>query len=317
MQRTGATLEARDLHKRFGQLHAVQGVSFEVHPGECVGLLGPNGAGKSTTIAMICGLLQPDSGEVLISGRRLEGDGDPEKAQLGFVPQDLSLYDELSARKNLEFFGELYGLRGPGLSEAVERELGAVSLADRQNDRVGGFSGGMKRRLNLAAALLHNPQLILLDEPTVGVDPQSRNALFDSVRRLRDNGKAVLYTTHYMEEVEKLCDRVVIVDHGRVVANDSVEAVRQRSPITNVITIELCDIPTPECILQVGQSEGIQNCDVSGKTLTIQLLDLGPHLPTVLAELDRHGARIRHISTERQSLESAFLEMTGKKIRDS
>jgi len=214
-------LEGRGLRRRFGELVAVDGVTVELEAGKILGLLGPNGAGKTTTVAMLAGLVTPDAGAVLLGGRRLAGDDDPGKRRLGLVPQDLALYEELSARDNLRFFGALYGLAGDALERALASALELVGLADRARDRVAKYSGGMKRRLNLAAGLLHDPDVVLLDEPTVGVDPQSRNAIFDNLEALKRRGKALLYTTHYMEEAERLADRIVIVDHGRVIADDT------------------------------------------------------------------------------------------------
>jgi ABC-2 type transport system permease protein len=207
-------LQIQGLRKRFGDRRAVDGVSFEIAPGEIVGVLGPNGAGKTTTVSLIAGLLPADEGEVRIGGQPLRGDTDPAKRQLGLVPQELALYDELSARANLRFFGGLYGLSGDALDRRMASALELVGLQDRANHRVATFSGGMKRRLNLAAGLLHDPSILLLDEPTVGVDPQSRNAIFDNLEALKRQGKALLYTTHYMEEAERLCDRIVIIDQG-------------------------------------------------------------------------------------------------------
>jgi ABC-2 type transport system ATP-binding protein len=193
-------------------------------------LLGPNGAGKTTTVSMISGLLTPDKGEVRIGGRPLAGDSDPAKRKIGLVPQDLALYDELTARDNLRFFGALYNLTGAALDRAIAAAVGLVGLSDRVRDRVKTFSGGMKRRLNLAAGLLHDPDILLLDEPTVGVDPQSRNAIFENLEELKRRGKALLYTTHYMEEVERLADRVVVIDRGTVVANDTLADLYARAP---------------------------------------------------------------------------------------
>jgi len=223
-------LEVKQLRKTFKELIAVDDVSFAVGPGELLGLLGPNGAGKTTTVSIISGLIQPDRGEVRIEGKTLAGDTDPKKLRIGVVPQDLALYEELSARANLRFFGALYGLQGAALDAAIASNLKLVGLADRQRDRVGTFSGGMKRRLNLAAGLLHDPDILLLDEPTVGVDPQSRNAIFDNLEELKRRGKALLYTTHYMEEAERLADRIVVIDHGRVIADDTVAGMRSRVP---------------------------------------------------------------------------------------
>jgi ABC-2 type transport system ATP-binding protein len=211
-----------NLRRSFGTLVAVDDVSLRLENGETLGLLGPNGAGKTTTVSMLCGLITPDRGEVKIDGRALGGDTDPGKRKIGLVPQDLALYEELSARDNLKFFGALYGLAGTALEQALASALQLVGLEDRAKDAVKVFSGGMKRRLNLAAGLLHNPDILLLDEPTVGVDPQSRNAIFDNLEQLKSQGKALLYTTHYMEEAQRLADRIVIIDHGKVIATDTV-----------------------------------------------------------------------------------------------
>ena len=210
------------LSKRYGDRLAVNGISFAIAAGETVGLLGPNGAGKTTAIAMISGVVRPDGGHVILGGVRVTQDANELKRRVGLVPQDLALYDELSAWANLQLFGGLYGLRGEQLQKRAVDALALVGLADRSNERVKTFSGGMKRRLNIAGALLHDPDLILLDEPTVGVDPQSRNAIFDNLEALKRRGKTLLYTTHYMEEAERLCDRVLILDHGQILANDSV-----------------------------------------------------------------------------------------------
>jgi ABC-2 type transport system ATP-binding protein len=227
-------LEVRHLRKSYGAITAVDDVSFSVGRGELVAVLGPNGAGKTTTVSIVSGLVTPDRGEVLIGGARLGGDTDPAKRRIGLVPQDLALYDELTARANLQFFGALFGLSGRSAAAAIESVLTLVGLAERAGDRVGTFSGGMKRRLNLAAGLLHDPDILLLDEPTVGVDPQSRNAIFDNLAALKRRGKTLVYTTHYMEEAERLADRVVIIDRGRVVADDSVDRLRGSLSATNV-----------------------------------------------------------------------------------
>src|SRR5438128_2582893 len=196
-----------------------------------MGMLGPNGAGKTTTVSMIAGLVTPERGDVLIDGKRLAGDTDPAKRRIGLVPQDIALYEELSARENLRFFGSLYDLTGRALEQAMISTLALVGLADRARDAVKTFSGGMKRRLNLAAGLLHDPDILLLDEPTVGVDPQSRNAIFENLELLKNRGKALLYTTHYMEEAERLADRIVVIDHGKVIADDTLAGLHARVPV--------------------------------------------------------------------------------------
>jgi len=231
-------LEVRNLRKAYGSIVAVDDVSFSVSPGELVAVLGPNGAGKTTTISIISGLVTPDRGEVLIGGARLRGDADPIKRQIGLVPQDVALYDELTAYDNLRFFGALFGMGGAAVDTAIRSVLAWVGLAERARDRVSTFSGGMKRRLNLAAGLLHDPGILLLDEPTVGVDPQSRNAIFDNLEDLKRRGKTLVYTTHYMEEAERLADRVVIIDRGRVVADDSVISLRGRLSSSASVSLE-------------------------------------------------------------------------------
>src|ERR1700681_4269842 len=232
-------LEVKHLTKNYGKLIAVTGVSFRADRGETIGLLGPNGAGKTTTVSIIAGLLSPDSGEVLIEGKQVKSDTDPVKLKIGLVPQDMALYDKLSARDNLTFFAALYSLAGAKAKQAIDDVLNLVGLSDRAGDKVETFSGGMKRRLNLAAALLHDPQILLLDEPTVGVDPQSRNAIFDNLETLKKRGKTLVYTTHYMEEAERLCDRLVIVDHGKVIADDTLQGLHRLMPATNLLHIEL------------------------------------------------------------------------------
>jgi ABC-2 type transport system ATP-binding protein len=221
-------LRVDNLTKRYGQRAAVNAVSFSIGQGETVGLLGPNGAGKTTTIAMISGIARPDGGDVSLGGISLAQNANALKRRVGLVPQDLALYEELSAWANLQLFGGLYGLGAAELLPRAKAALALVGLADRSSDRVKTFSGGMKRRLNIAGALLHEPDLILLDEPTVGVDPQSRNAIFDNLEELKRRGKTLLYTTHYMEEAERLCDRVLILDHGRILANDTVAHFKQQ-----------------------------------------------------------------------------------------
>jgi ABC-2 type transport system ATP-binding protein len=216
-------LEATGLAKSYGTLNAVDGISISLRPGEIVGLLGPNGAGKTTTVSMLCGLATPDRGTVTIAGEPMDESAHSAKRHVGLVPQEIALYEELGAEANLRLMGALYGVEEPLLTERVNAALVLVGLADRARDKPSKFSGGMKRRLNIACALVHDPAVLLLDEPTVGVDPQSRNAIFDNLESLRDRGKALLYTTHYMEEAERLCDRIVIVDHGKVIASDTRE----------------------------------------------------------------------------------------------
>jgi ABC-2 type transport system ATP-binding protein len=307
-------LEVRNLQKRYGDVVAVAGVSFTVGDGQTVGLLGPNGAGKTTTVSVIAGLVRPDAGQVLIEGRQLAGDTDPIKRRIGLVPQDLALYDELSAADNLAFFGSLYDLNGASLKRAMTEALELVGLVDRAKDKVGTFSGGMKRRLNLAAALLHDPQLLLLDEPTVGVDPQSRNAIFDNLEILKQRGKTLIYTTHYMEEAERLCDRLVVIDHGKVIADDTLQGLYGLLPVANVLVVELEDGGPPMEVLRTLAA--VKSADLNGATLKIGIRDLAADVPTVLRWLVDHGHQYGHVVTERADLEAVFLSLTGRSLRD-
>ena len=275
-------LQATDLHKSYGATAAVAGVSLAVSPGEIVGLLGPNGAGKSTTISMICGLVRPDGGTVTIAGEPIGEDASAVKRRIGLVPQELSLYEDLSAIGNLELFGALYGITGAVLAERMRAALELVGLADHARAKPATFSGGMKRRLNIACALVHDPDVLLLDEPTVGVDPQSRNAIFANIEALRERGKAIVYTTHYMEEAERLCDRIVIMDHGRVVASGTKESLRRMLPATGRHRAEI---------------EGVIDDEV-------------------LAFLAARGLAVRDADSQ-GSLEDVFLHLTGKQLRDS
>jgi ABC-2 type transport system ATP-binding protein len=310
-------LEVRALTKRYGPLLAVDSVSFVARPGETVGVLGPNGAGKTTTISIIAGLLTADSGEVLIEGRIPSGDTDPIKRKLGLVPQELALHDELSARENLVLCGSLYGITGATLRTTMDAALDLAGLADRAKDRVGTFSGGMKRRLNLAGALLHDPQILLLDEPTVGVDPQSRNAIFTSLEELRRRGKTLIYTTHYMEEAERLCDQIVIIDHGKVIANDTLEAVRRLVPGVNVLEFELARPAVDGWCDRLRQVDGVHAAEIADTALRVTLRDLSETSPRVLEWLHANGIGYVHLASQRADLETVFLSLTGRKVRNA
>src|SRR5258706_1078826 len=309
-------LEVRGLTKGYGKIVVVDGVSLRAGSAETIGLLGPNGAGKTTTVSMIAGLVPPDVGEVLIDGSPLRGDTDPVKRKIGLVPQNIALYDELSALDNLNFLGALYNLHGAVLKHAIAEALDLVGLADRAKDKVGTFSGGMKRRLNLAAALLHDPQILLLDEPTVGVDPQSRNALFDNLETLKKRGKTLLYTTHYMEEAKRLCDRIIIIDHGKAIANDTLHGLLKLLPVTNVIAIDLdqADGFKPEQMLALPE---VKSAKLVQGTLRVGVHDLSRGAPGVLRWLSENGHSYHHVSSEQPDLETVFLSLTGRSLRDS
>jgi ABC-2 type transport system ATP-binding protein len=309
-------LEVNGVSKSYGSLVAVSDVSFRVDRGETIGLLGPNGAGKTTTVSIIAGLLNADSGEVLIEGKQVQSDTDPVKLKIGLVPQDMALYDQLTARDNLTFFAALYSLAGAKAKQAIDDVLHLVALSDRANHKVGTFSGGMKRRLNLAAALLHDPQILLLDEPTVGVDPQSRNAIFENLEALKKRGKTLIYTTHYMEEAERLCDRIVIIDHGKVIANDTLQALHQLLPVTNIIAVEL-DVADGFNPKQTLALPGVKSAELKQNTLRVGVHDLSREAPGVLRWLAENGHSFHHVSSEQPDLETVFLTLTGRSLRDS
>ena len=309
-------LQAQALKKSYGSVAAVKGVSFQAGRGETLGLLGPNGAGKTTTVSIIAGLVRPDSGVVKIEGRALAGDTDPIKRKIGLVPQDLALFDELTAQANLRLFAALYDLDAAAAKRAIDAALDLVGLAERAHDRVRDYSGGMKRRLNLAAALLHDPEILLLDEPTVGVDPQSRNAIFDNLEELKRRGKTLLYTTHYMEEAERLCDRIVIVDHGTVVADDTLAGLYRLCPATNVLIIEL-NAADGLRTADLETLEGVHAATLEAGTLRVGLADLARQTPPVLEWLVEHGHLYHHVTSERADLETVFLTLTGRSLRDA
>jgi ABC-2 type transport system ATP-binding protein len=313
----GVSLAAENLEKRFGSITAVAGVSLSAQPGAVLGLLGPNGAGKSTTINMLAGLLRPDRGTVRIDGVLLGTGADPTKRRLGLVPQEIALFDELPARANLEVFGALYGLTGKMLAARIAAVLELTSLADRAKDPPKEFSGGMRRRLNIACSLLHEPQILLLDEPTVGVDPQSRNAIFETIEALADSGRTLVYTTHYMEEVERLCDRVVVIDHGRVLADDTLAGLLASVPAANVLTLEYDTSPDGAALGELEALPGIVNASLAGTRLTVAAADLGAAAPRVLECLAARGFRCRELTSRRANLEDVFLTLTGRSLRDS
>jgi ABC-2 type transport system ATP-binding protein len=295
-----AAIKAVNLRKSFGAIAAVQGLSLEVSPGETLGLLGPNGAGKSTSIQILTGLLQPDSGSVEVAG------GDPHdpavRRRLGVAPQALSLYEELTATENLAFFGSLYQLSGSELRERITWGLAFAGLQDRARHRVRTFSGGMKRRLNLAVAMVHQPDVLFLDEPTVGVDPQSRNHIFESIAQLQSDGLTILYTTHYMEEARRLCNRVAIVDHGKLLAVDTVAALIAAYGGESQIQAEVTEWPA-QLHSRAKVEAGILRAN-------------SPRPLEEIASWTASGARFTTLQVNSPDLESIFLRLTGRSLRD-
>jgi ABC-2 type transport system ATP-binding protein len=311
----GKVLECEGLHKSYGDREAVKGVGFSIAPRESYGLLGPNGAGKTTTISMVCGLLERDSGDVSVDGRKLDVASTAVKSSIGYVPQDLAIYPDLNARENLSFFGHLYGLGGKDLSVRMDEVLEITGLADRADDRTDKYSGGMKRRLNIGIALLHRPKLLVLDEPTVGVDPQSRNAILSSVEQLSGEGMAVLYTTHYMEEAERLCDRVGIIDEGEIKAEGTrrelVAMLGEKDHVTLSGSGDLHAAAESIKALPAVESAGAADGQ-------IRLLVTGAShlLPEILQRAASAGASVTGVDVVEPDLEAVFLNLTGKALRD-
>jgi ABC-2 type transport system ATP-binding protein len=336
------------LVKRFGDNTAVDGVSFGIHDGEIFGLLGPNGAGKTTTISMIDCLLAPTEGDVTVDGASVRTDPNRVKCAIGVVPQDIALYPTLSAVENLRFWGRMYGLSGHLLEERTTEALELAGLADRARERIEKYSGGMKRRINIAAGVMHHPRVMLMDEPTVGIDPQSRNHILETVKELNRRGMTVLYTSHYMEEVEFLCDRVAIVDHGRVIALGTIDELKRLVGDENVVTVSveslppgtvtaLQSLPGVDGVLMgtsgdAGESEDGEatgnstaskaataeaaSAPESGATVRVLSKDASGILASVVTALTDAGARITAIDVREPDLESVFLHLTGKSLRD-
>ena len=304
-------LSVRGLGKDYGERAAVHAIDLEVRAGECVGLLGPNGAGKTTTISMIAGVVTKSRGTITIDGHDVASAPFAAKARLGLVPQDLAIYEDLTAIQNLRYFGALYHLAGATLAKRIAWALDVVGLSDRASEPAKRFSGGMKRRLNLAASLLHEPALLVLDEPTVGVDPQSRNHIFETVKRLHAAGTAIIYTSHYMEEVEALCDRVAIIDHGRIVADGTI-ADLVATHAGKGIRIELASGEAVAPAVAAASEHGEVTHDG-----TVLRVVAHAHLAPVIAAIEGAGATIARIESREANLETAFLALTGHALRDA
>jgi ABC-2 type transport system ATP-binding protein len=306
-------LEVRDLRKDYGATQTLAGVSFRVAKGEMFGLLGPNGAGKTTLMSIASGLLEPTAGEVFLDGKQFHRSNRDMRRLIGIVPQELAIYNELSARENLRFFGELYGLGGSELERRIDAILAAIALADRADLRAGTFSGGMKRRLNLGASLVHEPRILLLDEPTTGVDPQSRNHIFEEVRRLNAHGMTIVYTSHYMEEVQALCPRVGIIDQGKLIACDTLANLLSKLPSRLRLSARSVSPRARERM----QSLGVVNVTNSrAETIEIECRDVKTTLVQLVTILSEEQVEMTGLDAEEPNLERVFLHLTGRALRD-
>ncbi len=313
-------LKVEELSKNYGDFVAVDRISFSAGKGTVFGLLGPNGAGKSTAINCISGLLQPTSGHASVAGHDTVSDGKAARQELGVVPQDLALYEDLSTVENLRYWGKAYGLRGDALDARVAEVLEHIGLADRAKDLPKEFSGGMKRRLNFGCGVVHKPPVILLDEPTVGVDPQSRARLFDLVEAERDAGACILYTTHYMEEAERLCDSLAIIDHGKIIAQGTVDELRAKLGARDILQLT-GNFPldaTRHAIEALSDSgnHDLEFVSQEQQSITLTLSHASQHLPAIFQAVSAAGGNVSETSLRSPNLETLFLLLTGKELRE-
>jgi ABC-2 type transport system ATP-binding protein len=308
-------IQVRSVSKSYGNIEAVNNVSFNIEKGEIFGILGPNGAGKSTIVNILNTLVKPDKGDVIIDGANIKDDGETIKLIMGVVPQEIALYEELSARENLMFWGGLYDIPKKKLTANVNRTLEIVDLVNRKDDRIKTFSGGMKRRINIACSLLHNPKILVLDEPTVGVDPQNRNHIFEVIERLHNEGMTIIYTTHYMEEAERFCDKIAIIDVGRIIAFGNLKELRKISDAKDLLTIKLADFNN-ETISNIKSAIPLIRFDSTTKTLEIDCENISNEISRMTNLIQNSGGVIERIYTRGTNLESIYLKLTGKELRD-
>jgi ABC-2 type transport system ATP-binding protein len=308
-------LKVNGLMKSYSDLQVVKGISFDIKRGEVFGLLGPNGAGKTTTISIITGLIQADKGEINVGGVSMVNQPDMVKRKLGLVPQELALYPTLSAKDNLIFFGSIYGLRGKQLRERIDTVLEIVKLKDRAKDAIQTYSGGMKRRINIAAGLLHEPEILFLDEPTVGVDPQSRNAIFESLESLKEKGLTILYTTHYMEEAQRLCDRVAIIDQGEIIALDTPRHLVDQLG-GGMIRLGLNNGHLDTVSRRGKTIPSIKDIRMQGNALLVETIHAQDALMGLLGITNHLDAKVTSLEVLEPNLETVFLQLTGKSLRE-
>ncbi len=312
---TNKLLNVQNLSKSFKDVQVLNNISFYVKPGEIFCILGPNGAGKSTTINLLSAALKNNTGEILFQGEKIQMNLKKYKQSIGIVPQELTLYEELSAESNLRFFAALYDLKGEKLNQAVDKALDFAGLSDRRKDKVKTFSGGMKRRLNIACAIAHHPRMVIMDEPTVGIDPQSRNHILESIIKLKEEGMTVIYTTHYMEEVETISTRIMIMDHGSIIAEGTKEELKADIENEKKYLIELESSPQMEKDLLFA-IEGVKSVQITENVIEISTLKNIENLDHIITLFTSHKEKILNITTLEANLESVFLKLTGRKLRD-
>ena len=307
-------LVAKNLSKSFKEVNALNNISLAVQEGELYGLLGPNGAGKTTTISILSSLLKPDSGEILYQGKSLYQNLTKSKKLIGVVPQEIALYEDLTALENLKFWGTLYGIKGKELQSKTEELLDFLGLSDRKNHKIKTYSGGMKRRINIAAALLHDPKIVFMDEPTVGIDPQSRNLIFEVIQELHSRGLTMIYTTHYMEEAERLCDRIGIIDEGKIIAEGSLEELKKSSKINEEIHVRFTNVQKTDLSNINNHFNGQLLIHENQMVLSTSLANTD--LPILIQMCTNANLHLENLQVKSLSLESIFLELTGKSLRD-
>ncbi|MFL0249382.1 ABC transporter ATP-binding protein [Clostridium neuense] len=308
-------LTVKNLKKVYDGNKGVKGINFEVKEGEILGLLGPNGAGKSTTINILATILKADTGEVNILGKDLKKYAKAIKYGIGIVPQDLAIYEEISAEANVRFFASLYKLKGKQLEDSVKEALELVALYDRKDDKPKTFSGGMKRRLNIACAIAHKPKLIIMDEPTVGIDPQSRNHILESIKKLRKNGATIIYSTHYMEEVEAISDRIIIMNEGKIIAEGTKEELKKEVDDQITYFLRVSDINKIK-VEELKKIEGVLKIKISENSVNITAQKSKNNFNEIISEISKTDCTIEGMTSAEASLETVFLELTGKKLRD-
>lgn len=308
-------VEIKNLVKRYKDFIAVDNLSLNINEGEIFGLLGPNGAGKTTTINTILGLTKKQSGDIKIFGKDMDKYEKEIKRNIGVVPQDIAIFNDLKAYENVELFGRLYGLRGKELKDNVEEALEFTGLSDRKNDFPGKYSGGMQRRLNIACAIVHKPKLIIMDEPTVGIDPQSRNHILESVKKLNKSGSTIIYTSHYMEEIEELCTDITIMDHGKVIARGSKDELKSLVTYEDRVNIALSSVNF-NIVDNIKKISGVKDCVVEGRNITVVSNKNSRNLPKLIDAINASDSEILNVNVDKTTLEDVFLTLTGRKLRD-